>query len=136
MTANTDLIHLPGISHLYCKASNIAVQTAPPAKPLAFQALQNNNFYLIQMQLMAPPTVPMPAPNPPRCQPAARRIKYVPLAREAKARQDDTTGESLQLNRGPYSAYGSTNDGWRDVYIGRRFVLPAGCAPRRSQRLM
>jgi len=74
-------------------------------------------------------------PPPPLTQPAPKQIAYVPLAREAKARADDTAKTAFRLEA-PYTEYGSTNGAWRDVPSGRRFVLPAGCAPRRSKRFM
>lgn len=78
------------------------------------------------------------APQPaPITQTAPKEIEYVPLAREAQRRQHDTTLTSFRMTKGSYdTAYGSTDDGWRDVRIGRRFVLPEGCAPRRSKRFM
>jgi len=96
------------------------------------QPLQNNHFYRLQMARRAP-AAPIPAPPP---QAAPKQIEHPGLVREAKDRQADTTSLSFKFTKGPYTAYGSTDDGWRNVASGRRFVLPAGCAPRRSKRFM
>jgi hypothetical protein len=99
------------------------------------QTLQNNHYYLLQMHLIAAAAAAAANPAPPSRR-APQRIEYSPLAREAEARQADTTSMSFKFTKGPYTAYGSTDDGWRDVAPGRRFVLPSGCTPRRSKRFM
>jgi hypothetical protein len=67
--------------------------------------------------------------------PPPKRIKYHPVEREALWRKRDLESQLFGLN-GDYTNYGSTNGGWRDVGIGKRYCLPNGCAPRRSQRLL
>jgi hypothetical protein len=147
MAANTSLIPQPGItSYRYRKRLILGAQNAPPPNLLALQALQNNNYYLVQMhtahlKATALPAAALPVQAPPplsthNSQPANRRIGYIPMAREAQARQNDTANDTFRLTKGPYTEYGSTDGGWRDVPCGRRFVLPDNCAPRRSKRLM
>jgi hypothetical protein len=113
------------------------VQVAAP--PTAFQPLQNNNYFLVQMAILSHAAIihAPPAPQPTPTQ-TAKPIEYIPLAREAKQRQDDTASSLFRMTKGSYdTAYGSTNGGWRDVSCsGRRFVLPGGCTPRRARRFM
>ena len=99
----------------------------------------------MQMAILNQPVVlyaPAAQQAPPAVQPAptqaVRQIEYIPMAREAQQRQSDTALLSFRMTKGSYdAAYGSTNGGWRDVTCsGRRFVLPAGCAPRRARRFM
>jgi len=72
------------------------------------------------------------APPPPRH--PSKALTYVPMQREAGQRQADIKTKSFQMT-GDYTQYGSSDGGWRLVPVGRRFVLPNGCAPRRSRRI-
>jgi hypothetical protein len=111
---------------------------------MAFQVahMTNNAYFLMQTQGAAAAQAAAAAlavvqtQKVPATAPAPKQIEYIPLAREAAQRQNDTASTAFRMTKGPYTEYGSSDDGWRDVPYGRRFVLPAGCAPRRSRRLM
>jgi hypothetical protein len=67
--------------------------------------------------------------------PTSRMIGYIPLHREAAQRERDLTSSSFKLMK-DYHEYGSSNGNWRTVSSqGKRFRLPPGCAPRKSQRI-
>ena len=62
------------------------------------------------------------------------RIGLQPYEREARGRRADVKLKSFGLIGG-YEEYGSTDGDWRQVPANKRFILPPGCAPRRSRRL-
>lgn len=66
-----------------------------------------------------------------------KRIQYRPLEREAERRRDDLKRLAFKIV-GKYEDYGSTDGEWRNVPMDgkKRIVLPLGCAPRRSRRLL
>jgi hypothetical protein len=64
-----------------------------------------------------------------------RTITYRPMEREAQKRKQELESRLFGLI-GSYTEYGSTEGGWREKVGGRRYVLPAGCSPRRSTRFI
>jgi hypothetical protein len=66
---------------------------------------------------------------------ATPRITYRRLAKEGVQRVEDMKSKLFRLNR-DHTEYGLSNGDWRDVlYMGKRFVLPVGCTPRKSRRI-
>jgi hypothetical protein len=133
---NQDVIHRHGIIKRCprCPSNILGSNVLLTARSQALTSLQNNKFFMGKVQIAAaaeilkkPPTVPSNKP--------VKRLSYYPLEKEATRRQADLELKSFQMNK-PYMAYGSSNGEWRAVVCGRKFTLPEGCAPRRSQRFM
>lgn len=140
MATNTSLVHQLG-SYNAEVFLMVAAQDSNQFMMVQAAQLTNNAYILMQTHAAAAAAaaalgVGQTQQGVPNTTPAVKQIGYVPLAREAAQRQNDTSAKSFHMTNGSYTEYGSTNDGWRDVPCGRRFVLPAGCAPRRSKRLM
>ena len=111
----------------------------PDMRAKAMVSMQTNKVALLRKarQIQAKhvaatsqPAIPSKALTPTK---PPRQITYPRLQKEAAQRAEDV--KSFRLNK-EYTEYGSSNGEWRSVSCtGKRYVLPQGCAPRKSRRI-
>jgi hypothetical protein len=100
----------------------------------ALASLNRNRMALTKIQPSAAALAARLAVLPTKTYTVAR-IGYRPLQREANQLKNDLMLKSFGII-GPYEGYGSTDGEWREAASNGRIILPPGCAPRRSKRLV
>jgi len=130
------LVSPPQISELTVALKSNSL--VPDMRAKAMASMQTNKLALLRKarQVQAKhvtaaasqPAIKMITPTKP-----LRHITYRRLQKEVAQRAEDV--KSFRLKK-EYTEYGSSNGEWRNVSCtGRRYVLPDGCAPRKSRRI-